>query len=384
MNNIPRILHLDKILKRKSLFLFGPRQTGKTTFLKKHFPEARYIDLLDLEEHRQFSIHPEALEVLTKNTDLVIIDEIQKMPELLNEVQKLLTKRPKQRFILTGSSARKLKRSSANLLGGRATEIIMRPLSLFELNINQKNFDEYLIYGGLPFLCNSDSKRTDLKDYASLYLTQEIKEEGLVRNFSNFSRFLYFAATVNTEQINYTSLGSDASLPPRTVQDYFQILEDTLVGIRLKPFQKSKRKTVNTDKFYFFDVGVCNFLREPKLSFDDESRLGTAFEHLIFSELYTYICCHSEKYLELFYWRTHTQLEVDYILKTENEIIAIESKFTKKVKREHFNGLKAFADEYPKAKKFLVCQVKNSYEDDSGVYVINVLEFLEKLWKNDI
>lgn len=381
---INRFLKINEIISKKSIFLFGPRQTGKTTLLKSFFPKALYIDLLDLEQARALILDSSVLEQKIKSKKekkiIIIIDEIQKMIELLDVVHRLIVKYPAIRFVLTGSSARKLKRSSANLLGGRAKEIIMRPLTTNELENYDYSLKDYLKYGGLPFIINSKERRGDLKDYIQIYLKQEIKEEGLVRNLSNFSRFLYFAASVNCEQINYTSLGSDAQLPSRTVQDYFQILEDTLIGIRLKPFSQSVRKTVNTDKFYFFDVGVANYLRDPSLLIDSPEYLGKSFEHLVFSEIYSFTCYHPQMYSEIFFWRTQTKLEVDFIFKLESKLFAIEVKAAKRPKKEYSKCLVAFKEENPEAITLVVCQIAETYIDPAGVTYVNIEVFFKALW----
>lgn len=385
---IKRYLELNKLITKKSIFLFGPRQTGKTTLLRKFFPKAIYIDLLDLEQSRRLILDSNFLEQKIKTIKgtekTIIIDEIQKMVELLNEVHRLIVKYPDVRFILTGSSARKLKRSSANLLGGRAREIIMRPLTVHELENYDYSLKDYLKYGGLPFIVNSSERREELKDYIQIYLKQEIKEEGLVRNLSNFSRFLYFAATVNCELINYTSLGSDAQLPARTVQDYFQVLEDTLIGVRLKPFLVGARKTVTTDKFYFFDIGVANYLHDPSMLTDSPEYLGKSFEHLIFLELYSFSCYHPQMYSEIFFWRTQTKIEVDFILKLENKLFAIEVKNIKQPKKEHTKGLLAFKEEHPKAHTLVVCRIAENYVDQNDILYVNVSNFFVALWENKL
>lgn len=380
-----RLLDLKPALKRKSLFLFGPRQVGKTTYLKKHFKEALFIDLLDLTTLRELSVAPSHLEklILLKKNNLVIIDEIQKMPELLNEVHKLIEKNKKLRFILTGSSARKLKKFGINLLGGRASTQFMLPLISKELKSKSFNLLNYLQWGGLPFVLESESPSEELHDYVSLYLQQEIKEEGLVRNFLNFTRFLDFAATTNGEQINFTSLGNDAQLPPRTVQDYYQILSDTLIGHNLPSYTKTKRKAVTTSKFYLMDVGVANYMNRKinlKIGTDD---YGKALEHLVFCELFAYKNYQLPHPNQLYYWRTQTQLEVDFILETPENIFAIEVKSTQKPSKKHFNGLNAFLSEKPKAIAYLICSVKNSYKE-GAITVISIEDFLELLWADKL
>lgn len=387
LQNIKRLLNFDRILKRKSLFLLGPRQTGKTTHLKSSYPEALYIDLLDLDMQRDLNLKPsllkEMIEAKKIKNSLVIIDEIQKMPELLNEVHRLIEADKTIRFILTGSSARKIKKTNSNLLGGRAASVSMHPLSLFELQNTGYLLSHYYQFGGIPSVVTSDNPKKDLKDYIELYLTQEIQMEGLVRNLANFGRFLYFAATTNCEQINYTGLGNDAQIPSRTVQDYYQILEDTLIGYRLSPFVATKRKPVSIDKFYFFDIGVANYLKNKIITIEGPDLFGKIFEHAVFCELKAYLSCYPDKDYEINYWRTQTKLEVDFILNNGKKIIAIEVKASKQPSLKKLNGLKAFKDEYPKAMAIVVCQAKfDSIQD--GITMMSMEGLVQKLWSHQL
>lgn len=379
---LKRTLDINKIISRKSLFLFGPRMTGKTTYLKQKFKDALFIDLLDLDTLRVLQIAPKTLKgwiAKYKKSNVVIIDEIQKMPELLNEIHKIIEEDKSTRFILTGSSARKLKKVGVNLLGGRASEVHMKPLTLFELKDEKYNWSDALITGLLPSVITSSEPYLDLKDYVQLYLQREIKEEALVKNFLNFSRFLDFAAQVNTELINYTSLGSDAQIPPRTIQDYFSILEDTLLGEKLLPFNHSKRKTVSTSKFYFFDIGVVNYLTGQKEIKKSSPYYGKVFEQLIYCELAAFKSYNYSKRIEIFFWRTQTQLEVDFILTIENKVFAIETKSTQQPRSKDFSGLKAFKDEFPNAELIMVTPTTHSSEN-KGVNILNPEDFVDWLW----
>lgn len=394
---IPRFLNLKTALSLKSLFLFGPRQTGKTTYLKKIYPKAEYFDLLDIETLRILSHSPRLLEkFLNKSSseNPIIIDEIQKMPELLNEVHRLIEINKKARFILTGSSSRKLRKSGVNLLGGRASEIHFHPLTLNELiksnwpistAISEVTAEaliaEVLKWGSLPSVISSSDPKNELRDYVQIYLQREIKEEALVKKFLNFSRFLDFAALTNTEQINFTSLGSDAQLPARTVQDYYSILEDTLLGMLLSPFQTPNRKAIQTGKFYFFDLGIVNYLNR---TFDERRgsvAYAKALEQLVFCELQAFKSYHYKEDIRLHFWRTHTQVEVDFILEINQKLFAIEVKSTHQPRKKDYAGLKAFKEEVIRAQLVMVCSVKKSYEDE-GIHILSIEDFIELLWKS--
>jgi len=384
-----RLIDITSTLKRKSVFVLGPRQTGKSTWLKEAYPKSLFINLLDIEVLREINRDSKTLELkilsyLKKSQDkfpLIIIDEIQKMPELLNLVHKMIEEHKTIRFILTGSSARKLKRSGINLLGGRAGQFVMRPLTLEEVAESDYGFEELMQYGGLPSIVLSESPKEDLKDYIQIYLYQEIKEEGLVRNFSNFDRFLSFAATTNGEQINYTSLGNDAQLSPRTVQDYYQILEDTLIGIRLRPYSPkvTSRKLSALDKFYFFDVGVANYLRDFRMSPLLNEQRGKALEHLVFCELWSFVSYASAADWKLFYWRTHTKLEVDFILENGALLYAIEVKYGRKPLKNKIHGLLSFHDEFNHSKPIVICDTNLAFTENKISYM-NIIDFKKFLW----
>jgi predicted AAA+ superfamily ATPase len=377
-----RILDLKPAFKIKSLFLFGPRQTGKTTFLKELFSNAEWLDFLDLDTLNKYNLNPSQLDALAKNSrsKIIVIDEIQKFPALLNQIHKIIEENKSIRFILTGSSMRKLKQKQVNLLGGRATQIQMRPLTLNEiLQTEAVNLEKILTYGTLPFVLSSQNPKFELKDYVETYLNQEIKEEALVKNFLNFTKFIDFAAHTNAQLINYTSLGSDAQLPPRTVQDYYGILQDTLVGSLLYPFTKTSRKAVSTSKFYFFDIGVCNKISRINSIVKSSPSYGFAFETLIYNELLSFKSYNYFKDIELQFWRTQTQLEVDFILSIEDKIYAIEVKSSTHPKKTDFKGLEALAEEISSIKKIVVCTTQKTYKEN-GIMFYSILDFVDKLW----
>ena len=300
-----RILPLQSLISRKSLILLGPRQTGKSTLTKTIAPDAITLNLLDEALYRRFVTHPEQLKELlpreSSKVQRVIIDEVQRVPNLLNEVQLILDTRNDIRFILTGSSARKLKRGHANLLGGRARFAQLFPLVYPE--IGELRLNDRLTRGSLPAILDSPEYEEDLKAYVGGYLKEEIQAESLVRNIGNFARFLETAALCNAEQVNFSQIGSDTGIPSRTVKDFFILLEDTLVGNLVEPFVKTKkRKAVAAPKFYFFDLGVVNALLSRFTVSPSTPEYGKSFEHLVYAELRAWLS-YQRKDDVLGYWR---------------------------------------------------------------------------------
>ena len=390
-----RILKLNSILERKSVFLFGPRQTGKSTFLKKNYPESLYINLLSKSVYETYLTSPGALESdLTlfhrkNDSNLVIIDEIQKIPSLLDEVHNQIENNKNLRFILTGSSARKLKREGVNLLGGRASWRYFFPLTYSEIK-NQfsvlKDLEHRLLVGGLPYIFDSTAPLEDLDDYLQLYLQEEIRAEGLVRNHEGFHRFLLVAALMNTKQVNFTQIGNDAQIPARTVHDYFQILEDTLIGYLLPAFTKTlSRKAVSSAKFYLFDTGVANALLGRASLTAGTPEFGDIFEQFVILEVKSY-ASYLNKKVQLSYWRSTSKIEVDLIVEdsTRQPIVAIEIKSRSKANTRDYRGLEAFAEDFPKIRKIMVTLEERHHLDPCGVEVIPVFEFLTMLWNGEI
>ena len=375
-----RSLPLLDIIKRKSIFLFGARQTGKSTLLRTLFPEAKYYDLLEADTFRELNTHPELIrQRLVDNDKIIIIDEVQKLPSLLDEVHLLIERNKELRFILTGSSARKLHRKGINLLAGRAWRYNLFPLTSFEVGIDR--VFELISKGGLPTVLDSPFPKREINEYVGSYLADEIKAEGLTRSVENFSRFLVTAAACNNEQLNFTSIANDAQVPSRTVREYFQILEDTLIGSTLKPFQKTvKRKPVATAKFYFFDVGVANCLAK-RLEFEKGSEsYGKALEHFIFTELKSYIS-YKEKDLSLTYWRSQSQLEVDFVI---GDNIGIEVKSKMHISPQDCKGLIALNEEVTLKHKIIVCNEKEARRLENGIQILPVEAFLKMLWNDEI
>lgn len=369
----PRELKLEPYVGKKSVFLLGPRQTGKSTLLKKTFPAATYIDLLESETFRELSRYPEQLRQRAKS-DLTIIDEVQKLPGLLDEVQRLIDRDKSRRFILTGSSARKLRRGAANLLGGRALFFSLHPLTSSELGFER--ITDQLNIGSLPGIIDSSIAWDELKAYVGGYLREEVQAEGLTRSIENFSRFLDFSSHLNGEQVNYTKVGNDAGIAPRTVKDYFSILVDTLLAFTLPPYQKGKsRKAVSTEKFYLFDIGVANVLLGRRAIAKHTPDYGKALEHLIFLELKAYLD-YRRSDSPLHYWRTKSQIEVDFLLA---ESIAIEVKGSGRASRQDCKSLLALGEETKLRRKILVC-TETHRRVEEGVEIIPVGEFLKELW----
>jgi predicted AAA+ superfamily ATPase len=375
-----RVLDLRSIIRHKSIFLFGPRQTGKSTLVRRTFPEAAVYDLLEADVFRELSARPEYLrQTLDPRRTVLIIDEVQKLPSLLDEVQLLIDRNQRLRVILTGSSARKLKRGAANLLGGRAWICPLHPLVSAELN--EPRLLERLNRGSLPSIIDSDHPREDLKAYVGTYLREEIQAEGLTRSIENFSRFLEVAGLTSGEQINFTAVADDAGYPPRTVREHYQILEDTLVGHQLPAFQKTaRRKPVATAKFYLFDVGVANILKRTSLIEQGSDAYGRALEHLIFLELRSFLDYQRLDH-ELTYWRSRSKFEVDFVV---GDRIGIEVKAKNRVSPRDYKGLTALSEEVPLKRKFVICGERMRRKADDGTEIIPPAGFLKELWSGNI
>jgi predicted AAA+ superfamily ATPase len=364
-----------------SLFLWGARQVGKTTLLEQLFPKARYYDLLQANEFerllRQPSLLSEELAAMNEG-DLVIIDEIQKVPHLLDEIHSLIH-RKKIRFILSGSSPRKLIRSGANLLGGRALKKTLFPLVSAEIS----DFDliKAVNNGMIPrhYMINNPWER--FRAYIGVYLNEEIREEALSRNLKSFSRFLEIAAISNGEMIVYKNIAQDCGIDYRTVKDYFEILNDTLIGYLIPGFTSTlKRRAIQTPKFYFFDVGIANYLLNRKNLVPGTEIFGRPFEHLIIQEIIAYLG-YTQSFEKLSYWRTSSGYEVDAIIGEGR--IAIEIKSTEEVKTRHLKGLKAFLEDFSQAKTIIVSFDKYP-RILNGVEIFPAEQFLKALWNSEI
>ncbi len=370
---VPRLLDLEKLLSQKSHFLFGPRQTGKTFLIRQTLKAARVYDLLDSSVYLTLSRNPGRIaEELDPHDRLVVIDEIQRIPELLNEVHRLIEERG-VRFLLTGSSARKLRRGGVNLLGGRARTRYLHPLTSRELG-GHFDLKRVVRNGLLPAIYFSDDPHEDLKAYAGTYLQQEIVAEGAVRNIPAFSRFLRIAALCNSSIVNFTNVANDAQVARTTVYEYFEILKDTLIIRELAAWRKSKkRKPLASSKYYFFDAGVTAALQER------EFRLGTpefgeAFETYIMHELTCYRDYVSGEPLS--YWRSTSGFEVDFII---GDHTAVEVKAKATIASSDLKSLNALAEEN-KLKRYLCVSLETRRRRVGEVTILPYLEFLDSLW----
>lgn len=379
--DIQRKLNLPELLGKKSFFLLGPRSTGKSTLIHQQLhKKAQIVDLLESDIYVRLSARPQELEDLVPaetERPIVVIDEIQKIPILLDEVHRLIEKR-KVRFLLTGSSARKLKGEKTNLLAGRAWIAHLFPLSWCE--IRDFDLDRYLLFGGLPQVYLGKEPAEELKAYARTYLYEEIRAEGVVRRIPPFSRFLESAALSSGQLLNFTEIASDAGVPPSTVREFYFVLEDTLMGTLLPPWTGSrKRKAIQTAKFYFFDIGVANALAKTDHLDRNSDLYGRAFEQFLGMELKACLS-YTRKSDEMKFWRSVNRQEVDFVI---GDHTAIEVKATRKVTPKHLTGLKDLAEEGVFKNFFLVTQDPLAARR-GGVTCLPWNVFLEKLWGDDL
>lgn len=366
-----------------SVFLFGARQTGKTTLLAERYPSAATYDLLERNTYERLRRNPALLEqeiALLPDNSLIIIDEIPLLPELLDQVHRLIVKR-NMRFVLSGSNARKLRRQGVNTLGGRALPIYLYPLIYAE--IEDYDLLKAINQGMLPrhYIADSNTSWRRIQAYVSVYLKEEIKAEALVRNLQAFSRFMEVAALSDGEMINYSNIANDCGIDSKTVKEYFTILQDTLVGYMIPAYTKvMKRKLRQNPKFYYFDIGVVNYLLGRRNLQPGSADFGHAFEHLIIQELIAYLGYnHFEN--QLSYWHTYNDYEVDAVLGDAE--IAIEIKSCKEVQSRHLAGLKAFKEEHPNA-RLIVVSMDEKPRLFNDVEVFPAVTFLQKLWNHEI
>ncbi|MBL7072637.1 MAG: ATP-binding protein [Candidatus Omnitrophica bacterium] len=385
MKNIKRCLNL-KLPPRQSAFLWGPRKTGKTTYLRARFPRSLVYDFLKTDLFLEFSKRPALLreQLLAKNDSVlkypIILDEVQKVPQLLDEVHWLIENKDLS-FILCGSSARKLKRGHANLLGGRAWRYEMFPLVFPE--VEKLELLRVLNHGMIPvhYLQNQGYQKS-LKAYVQDYLKEEVFAEGLIRNVPAFSRFLDAIGYSHGELTNFSNIARDCAVDSKTVKEYYQILVDTLLGIFLEPFKRRQSRQVisKASKFYLFDVGVAGIITGRHLRQEKGEQFGRAFEHFMLMEINAH-----RSYRELDYpinfWRTKSGIEVDFVLGGGET--AIEVKGKQKVDRTDLRGLFAFIEEYAPKKAIVVCneKVERVYK---GIRIMPWRKFLRELWNDKI
>ena len=382
-----RSIVLNDHLKLESIFVLGPRQTGKTTWLRQALPDAMQYNLLEPQYRFRAAEFPtqfaEEVRFSLKRDPqkCIVVDEIQKIPSLLDPIQDLMVRFPDARFLLTGSSARKLRQAGTNLLGGRAGMLRFHPLTLRECQTwqgHERSWKQLLTCGGLPRALLATDVDRILSSYVDVYLTEEIAAEGVVRNAPEFAGFLRTAAAANSQQIVFESFASDIQMSSKSVRNWFQILEDTLVGELLKPFAHTKlRKPVSASKFYFFDCGVANKLRGASFDALHSVDFGVALENLIYMELKAQINAFRRKN-RLFYWRSQSQVEVDFIVTDQNEkpLVAIEVKSSDRIKAENTKGLQKFAEEFPEVRKIIVFTGKSPRLREDGIEAWPVEDFL--------
>lgn len=365
----------------ESTFFWGARQTGKSTLLKAIYPDALYFDLLLFEVYERLQRNPGILKesiLASEKPGPVIVDEIQRIPALLNEIHWLIANKNIQ-FILSGSSPRKIIRSGANLLGGRATRSELYPLIYKEI----PDFDilRALNNGLLPrhYLSNHPSRL--ISAYIGSYLQEEIMAEAKIRNIHSFSRFLEVAAFSNGEIVNYTNIAAECGVSAPTIKEYFHILEDTLIGRFLPSFQKKpKRRVILSPKFFYFDIAIANhFLKRKSIEFGSEA-FGHCFEHFIYLEIYAH-SKYSGLLYPISYWRTASQIEIDFVLGDHE--VAIEVKGSQQINSRHLKGLKSFAEEYRVKKLILVSNDPIPRQMDQ-ITVLPWKIFLDKLWAGEI
>lgn len=376
---ISRTIHIP-LQYNKSFFLLGPRGTGKTFWVKASMPNAIYINLLDSEKYLALASLPKRIEefIPPNFTDWIVIDEIQKIPLLLNEVHRLIEEK-KYKFVLTGSSARSLRKKGVNLLVGKAIVYYLYPLTVQELG---DNFDlrRSLHYGNLPAILSEPKPDAYLKTYINSYLKEEVQQEGLTRNLGSFIRFLEVASFSQGSVLNMAQIARDVGVQQKVVENYFEILDDLLLAYRIPVFRKrAKRKVINHPKFYFFDAGVYSTLK-PKGIIDSEAELeGVALETLFLQELRALNEYYQLDY-QVFYWRTQTGLEVDFVLYGSNGFYAFEIKRSNHISKQDAKSLQYFAEEYPEAKLYLLYGGKQKYYY-GNVIAQSITETLKNLFE---
>ncbi|MDE2292291.1 MAG: ATP-binding protein [Elusimicrobia bacterium] len=365
-----------------SFFLFGPRGTGKSTLLKTNFPDAVFVDLLDPDTYRTYVSHPEQLRALVEGNPGVsrfVIDEIQKAPALLDVVHQLIEEKPRRpvQFILTGSSSRKLRRTGVNLLAGRVLLKTLHPFLAGELG-SRFSLERNLRLGLLPLVLAAKQPEETLKSYVSLYLREEVQAEGLVRNIGSFARFLEAMSFSHASLLNTSEVARECQVGRKAVEGFVEILEDLLLGFRLRVFtRKAKRHLVQHPKFYYMDAGIFRSLR-PKGPLDAPDAVsGASLEGLVAQQLRAWLA-YGQAERELFFWRTKSGVEVDFIVYGQDAFLAMEVKASRRVSAKDVRPLKAFLEDYPQASACLLYAGKDRLLVE-GVPCLPCEEFLRRL-----
>ncbi len=381
MQYIRRIIPIGEMLKTRTVLLFGPRQTGKSSFVRHQLKDqiTKSYNLLDQGLLLRLLADPtlirKEIEFEKLRDCIIFIDEIQKCPALMDEVH-LMIEEHNLRFLLTGSSARKLKKSGVNLLGGRGRDRNFHPLVALEIGLEHFSLPRALNHGLIPRHYLADDPDEDLATYVGRYLTEEIAGEGVSRNLPAFSRFLQTASTVNGQMLNYTNVARDAQVSRATIQNWFQVLYDTLIAWEIPAFTKTvKRKAIETAKFYFFDTGVVRSLRRLPPITPQQTEWGEFFEQFIMMEMKSWIDYH-EPLGSLHYWRSTSKMEVDFILNGEH---AIEVKSTDRVTLKHLQGLRSLREEGLCSSYSIICNEARPRLED-GIEILPWKEFLTQLW----
>ena len=395
--DLRRALKLADLLEKKSFFLFGPRGIGKSYLIRQELlsqkldmPEVVFsIDLLDNSLLSRLSMLTTSIEAIVKGSLAprqiepekvwVVIDEIQKLPLLLDEVHRLIELYG-WRFLLTGSSARKLKQGGANLLAGRARSMQLHPLCFGEIDEADFDIERRLLYGGLPFVYFSKEPEQELLAYRNLYIQEEIKAEALCRDIPKFSKFMEGAALCSGNLINFEKIGRDYGISASTVREYYSILEETFMGFMLEPWMHSKkRKAISKSKFYLFDLGVFHSFLETQALDKHTDLFGRSLEHWIIQEVKTYLA-YKQMLFNVGYWKSVNRQEVDL---TIGEEVAIEIKATERASSKHLRGIKALREENV-FKHFYLLSLDPLSTVQEDVHCLHCLEFLKRLWNNEI
>ena len=381
---VPRCLDLKHLLARRSVFLFGPRQTGKSTYVQRQLADTVAVSFSLLAQGLLTSVLADPtrirreIEARNLRDTVICIDEIQKCPALMDEVHLMIEERG-IRFLLTGSSARALRSKGVNMLGGRGSDRVFHPFSWVELR-DRFSLDRAINHGLLPPHYLSDEPDEELASYVDRYLTEEIAAEGLARSLPRFARFLQTAATTNAQMINYSNVARDAQVPRQTVVQWYEVLRDTLIAFELPAWPRTvKRKAIETAKFYFFDTGVVRALRRLPGVTDASADFGEFFEHYVLLELRAWIDYRQPR-TPLAWWRSRSGYEVDFIL---DDRVAIEAKSTRHVQQKHLRSLRALAEERLVERSIVVCREDRPRIED-GIEIWPLEFFLAALWEDGL
>ena len=377
--SIPRLLNLPPLLEHRSHFLFGPRQTGKSTLLRAQFPDSPTYNLLDNTLYNELLRNPRLIreEINAREASVVVIDEIQRLPDLLNEVHLIIEEHGVQ-FVLCCSSARSLRRRGVNLLGGRARTRRLHPFVSNELG-DSFDLDRVLEFGLLPSVYFSDAPDEDLKAYVESYLSEEIAAEGQTRNLAAFARFLDVVGLSHGQMINFERLANESQVPASTARSYYQILKDSFLIHEVKSYTETRiRKAYNTSKYFLFDIGVARQIQGRRGLAKRTPEYGQAFESFIHQELIVYCDFHDIE--APMYWRSRSNFEVDFVF----DGVAIEVKASSNIGSHDFRGLRALREEGLLSHYFLVSMVDRMWIVDGDLVVLPWRVFLDALWSGQL